>query len=67
MAVDGIWQGYFTLKDEILFNLFDTRSWVEIRPLKTKRFRGFTYDTPSPEEIEPRATPAPENRQGCAY
>jgi hypothetical protein len=73
VAVDGIWQGYFTLKDEILFNpedsrcpyslVFDTRSWVEIRPLKTKRFRGFTYNTPSPEEVVLRTSTAPEDRQ----
>jgi hypothetical protein len=62
-AVGGIWQGYFTLKNEILWNpedkrapyslVFDTRTWVEIKPLKTKRFRGFTYNVPSPEEIRP--------------
>ena len=74
VAVDGTSQGYFTLKDEILFNpedsrcpyslVFDTRTWVEIRPIKTKRFRGFTYHTPSREQVEPRATPGPEDRQG---
>lgn len=63
VAVGGIWQGYFTLKDEILYSpedrrcpyslVFDTRSWVEIKPVKTKRFRGFTYQTPSPEEVVP--------------
>lgn len=62
VAVDGIWQGYFTLKDEILWNpedqrcpyslVFDTRTWVDIKAVKTKRFRGFTYDTPSLEDIE---------------
>jgi hypothetical protein len=26
---------------------------AEIRPVKTKRFRGFTYDTPRQDEIEP--------------
>jgi hypothetical protein len=31
--------------------IFDTRTWTEIRPVKTRRFRGFTYDTPKPEEI----------------
>ena len=63
VAVDGVWQGYFTLDDDILWNpeekrcpyslIFDTRTWVDIKPVKTKRFRGFTYDTPSPEEVEP--------------
>jgi hypothetical protein len=63
VAVGGIWQGYFTLKDEILYNpddkrcpyslLFDTKTWVDIKPVKTKRFRGFTYNTPSLDGIEP--------------
>lgn len=62
VAVGGVWQGYFTLKDDILWNpedsrapyslVFDTRTWVEIKPLKTKRFRGFTYNTPAPETVE---------------
>jgi len=57
-----VWQGYFTLEDEILWNseekrspyslLFDTRTWVDIRPIKTKRFRGFTYTTPELDDIE---------------
>lgn len=64
VAVDGVWQGYFVLEDEILYSpedrrapyslVFDTRSWVEIRPLKTKRFRGFTYNTPPDEEVVQR-------------
>ncbi len=63
VAVGGVWQGYFVLRDEILWNpedarcpyalLFDPRSWVDIKPLKTKRFRGFTYNTPSPAEVMP--------------
>lgn len=63
VAVDGVWQGYFLLEDDILWNpddrrcpyslVFDTRSWVDIRPLRTKRFRGFTYDTPAGEEVVP--------------
>jgi hypothetical protein len=63
VAVRGVWQGYFILKDEILWNpddrrcqyalLFDPRTWVEIKPVKTKRFRGFTYNTPAPDEIQP--------------
>jgi hypothetical protein len=63
VSVGGAWQGYFVLKDEVLWSpedarcpyalIFDTRTWVEIRPVKTKRFRGFTYDTPKPEEIIP--------------
>ena len=62
VAVDGIWQGYFTLADEIVWNpedkrcpyslVFDTRTWVDIRPIKTKRFRGFTYNTPPLEDVE---------------
>ena len=61
VSVGGAWQGYFVLKNEVLWNpedsrcpyalIFDTRTWNEIRPVKTKRFRGFTYDTPKPEEI----------------
>jgi hypothetical protein len=68
VAVDGAWHGYFTLKGEILWNpedrrapyslLFDTRTWVEIKPVRTKRFRGFTYSTPAPEEVEPIRPPA---------
>src|SRR5437867_3239098 len=52
VAVGGVWQGYFVLRDEILWSpedarcpyalLFDPHSWVDIKPLKTKRFRGFT-------------------------
>jgi hypothetical protein len=62
VAVDGLWQGYFTLADDILWNpedkrapyslVFDTRTWVDIRPIKTKRFRGFTYNTPDIDEVE---------------
>jgi hypothetical protein len=71
VATSSVWQGYFILKDEVLFSpedtrcpyalLFDPRSWVEIKPLKTKRFRGFTYNTPAPAEIIPaslRSIPA---------
>lgn len=63
VAVGGNWLGYFVLKDEILWNpddpqtpyslIFDTRTWVEIKPIEAKRFRGFTYHTPKPEEIVP--------------
>ncbi len=63
VAVDGVWQGYFVLEDDILYNpedkrapyslVFDTKSWVEIRALKTKRFRGFTYNTPAGDEVVP--------------
>jgi hypothetical protein len=63
VAVDGIWQGYFTLTGEILWNpddkrapyslVFDTRTWVDIKPVKTKRFRGFTYNTPAEEDVIP--------------
>lgn len=62
VAVDGAWRGYFTLQDEILWNtedqrcpyslVFDTRTWVEIKPIRTKRFRGFSYATPPLEQIE---------------
>ncbi len=62
VAAGGVWQGYFTLEDEILWIpeekrcpyslLFDTRTWVDIRPIKTKRFRGFTYTTPDLGDIE---------------
>ena len=44
VAVDGAWQGYFTLAEEILYSpedkrcpyslVFDTRSWIEIRPIR---------------------------------
>jgi len=64
VAVGGVWQGYFALEDEILYIpedrrapyslVFDTRSWVEIEPMRTKRFRGFTYATPTEAEIVPR-------------
>jgi hypothetical protein len=73
VAVDGIWQGYFTLKDEILYSpedkrcpyslIFDTRTWVDIKPLKTKRFRGFTYNTPSPEEVQRKVAAPSEDRE----
>jgi hypothetical protein len=63
VSVGGAWQGYFILKNEILWSpedsrcpyalIFDTRTWVEIRPVKTRRFRGFTYDTPKPEDVVP--------------
>jgi len=63
VATGGVWQGYFVLKDEILWSpedarcpyalLFDPRSWVDIRPVRTKRFRGFTYNTPAPAEVVP--------------
>jgi hypothetical protein len=65
VAAGGAWRGYFILKDEVLFSpedsrcpyalLFDPRSWVEIKPVKAKRFRGFTYETPSPGEVVPLA------------
>lgn len=63
VAVGGVWQGYFVLEDEILYSpedkrcpyslVFDTRTWVEIRPVKTKRFRGFTYKTPPEAKVVP--------------
>ena len=63
VSVGGAWQGFFVLKNEVLWSpedsrcpyalIFDTRTWVEIRPMRTRRFRGFTYDTPKPEEVEP--------------
>jgi len=69
VAVGGVWQGYFVLKDEILWSpedtrcpyslIFDPRSWVEIKPLPTKRFRGFTYNTPKPDEVLPAASASP--------
>lgn len=56
VAVNGAWQGHFTLSREALFNpnddsapftlLFDTCSWTPIRPVSAKRFRGFTYNVP---------------------
>ena len=33
--------------------IFDPRTWVEIKPLKTVRFRGFTYNTPTLKEVVP--------------
>jgi hypothetical protein len=63
VSVKGLWQGYFVLKNEVLFSpedsrcpyalIFDPRTWVEIKPLKTVRFRGFTYNTPRPEQVVP--------------
>lgn len=67
VAVQGTWVGYFVLQDEILWSpedrrapyslLFDTRSWVDIKPIRTKRFRGFTYNTPAPEQVEALHSP----------
>ena len=61
VAVNGLWRGYFTLNREALFNpndqsvpftlLFDTRSWIPIRPVPAKRFRGFTYNTPGLKSV----------------
>jgi hypothetical protein len=63
ISVSGAWQGYFVLRNEVLWSpddsrcpyalIFDTRTWVEIKPVKTKRFRGFTYDTPPLQEVVP--------------
>lgn len=74
VAVDGIWQGYFTLTNEILYSpedkrcpyslVFDTRTWVDIKPVKTKRFRGFTYNIPSPEEVQSAKPQVPHDCQG---
>jgi hypothetical protein len=57
VAVAGAWRGFFTLAADILWNpddsrapyslLFDTRTWVEIRPIAAPSFRGFTYDVPA--------------------
>jgi hypothetical protein len=57
VAADGAWRGYFTFTDA-LFNprdraapyaiLIDTRSWTPISPVPVHRFRGFTYDVPTP-------------------
>ena len=64
VATGGQWRGYFELDDEVLYSpedtrapyslVFDTRSWVEIRPITTKCFRGFTYSTPDDELVVPR-------------
>ena len=63
VSVKGTWQGYFVLKDEVLFSpedsrcpyalIFNPKTWVEIKPLKTVRFRGFTYNTPATREVVP--------------
>ena len=56
VAVEGIWRGYFKLSKDALYNpndttpytlLFDTRTWTTIPPVSVKRFRGFTYKTPT--------------------
>lgn len=56
VAVEGKWRGYFRLSKDALYNpndttpytlLFDTRSWTTIPPVYVKRFRGFTYKTPT--------------------
>ena len=64
VAVGGKWRGYFTLADELLWNpedsrvpyslIFDTRTWTEIEPIPAPRFRGFTYRTPDPTDVEVR-------------
>lgn len=64
IAVGGSWVGYFRLADDILWNpddertpyslIFDTSTWREIRPIEAKRFRGFTYDAPRPQDVESR-------------
>ncbi len=56
VASAGQWIGYFILSAEGLYLpedkktpfvlLFDTRSWTEISPVPTRRFRGFTYGVP---------------------
>jgi hypothetical protein len=55
VASGGAWRGYFKLSSEALYNpkdatpytiLFDTRTWKEIAPIPTKRFRGVTYRVP---------------------
>ena len=58
VAVSGAWRGYFTLSPEALYSpndpsvpytlLFDTRSWTPMLPAPVKRFRGFTYNVPTP-------------------
>ena len=56
VAVEGKWRGYFKLSKDALYNpndttpytlLFDTRTWTTISPVSVKRFRGFTYKTPT--------------------
>jgi hypothetical protein len=64
VAVGARWVGYFQLAGDVLWNpedertpyslIFDTTTWREIRPLAAARFRGFTYETPRPEEVEPQ-------------
>jgi len=44
---------------------FDPRSWVEIKPLPTKRFSGFTYNTPKPEEVLPAPSLATDCHPGA--
>jgi|TARA_B100001971_G_scaffold192586_1_gene197005 hypothetical protein len=67
-AVDGAWQGYFTLNPEALFNLddesapftllFDTCTWTAIPTVPVKRFRGFTYNVP---KVKPDSTAPPQD------
>jgi hypothetical protein len=56
VAAKGKWRGYFKLSKDALYNpndatpytlLFDTRTWTTIPPTPVKRFRGFTYKTPT--------------------
>jgi len=55
VASGGAWRGYFKLSSDALYSprdatpytiLFDTRTWTEIAPIPTKRFRGVTYRVP---------------------
>jgi hypothetical protein len=68
VACGGVWRGYFRLLPEVLWNpedekapyalIFDAASWVEIRPVPVRRFRGFTYEVPE--------VPATARKPACA-
>ena len=50
VACNGAWRGYFVLSSEVLWApedtkvswtlLFDTKTWIPIKPMTVKRFRG---------------------------
>ena len=71
VASAGVWQGYFELSGDVLWNpedesapyalIFNPRHWTPIAPVPVARFRGWRYletpPSPTPQQATSAQTP----------
>lgn len=68
VASGGVWQGYFELSGDALWNpederapyalIFNPRRWTPIAPVPAPRFRGWRYLDATPAAAPARPTPS---------